>query len=107
MIAGSSRKLRSAVQLEEVVHQEIDVVEHVRARRVPRELHLLLRRQLGEHFLLKLARLLLELADLAGEVDGRVERPRSSLIFFSRSMIGRSNSRMFRSEICAGSSDTA
>ena len=70
MIAGSSREAAIAVQLDEVVHEQPDVIHHVRPRRVARELDLLLRAELGEDFLLELARLLLELADLGGEVDG-------------------------------------
>src|SRR5690606_12137662 len=64
-----------AVQLREVLGEEPHVVEHVRAPRVPRELHLLLRRELREDLLLELARLLVELADLGREVDGRGRQP--------------------------------
>ena len=59
-----------AVELDEVVHQQADVIHHVRPRRMPRELDFLLRRQIGEDFFLELLRLLLEPPDLRGEVDG-------------------------------------
>jgi hypothetical protein len=42
---------------------------------MPRELHLLLGRQIREDFLLEPAGFLLELADLGGEVDGRGRQP--------------------------------
>jgi hypothetical protein len=63
-----------AVQLDEVVHEQPDVIHHVRPPGVAGELDLLLRRELREDLLLELLGLLLELADLRREVDrGRRE----------------------------------
>ncbi len=62
-----------ARELDEIGEQLGDVVREVRARRVTRELHDLPAVQVAEDLGLKLLRLLLELADLCGEV-GRARR---------------------------------
>ncbi len=72
-----------ARELEEVGEQVVHVVEEVRPRVVPRQLHHLPAREIAEDLLLQLLRLLLELADLGGEVDASRSRrgpsaPRSS-----------------------------
>src|SRR5690606_25278708 len=56
-----------AVQLDEVREQALDVIERVRAVRVPRELHLLHRAQLAEDLTCELRGLLLEALELATE----------------------------------------
>src|SRR5262249_37616151 len=58
-----------AGELDELVEEELHVVEGERARRVPAELDLLPGSELGEHFLLELARLLLEPLNLLAEID--------------------------------------
>ena len=87
------REAPVALELEEVGEQPRHVVEGVRPARVTRELDDLPGGQVAEDLRLELLRLLLELADLVGEVDAAPpERSFSSSIFDSSSISGRSNS---------------
>ena len=64
-----------AVQLDEVGHQALDVVERVGAGGVSRELHLLPGRQLGEDLLLQLAGASFEQRDLRAQLGGAAAHP--------------------------------
>ena len=68
-MASSSRTHAVAVQLEEIIKNEFDVIQRRGPLRMAGQLHPLPRRQVRENFLPQAVRLLLQRGDLRGQIN--------------------------------------